>query len=152
MTSTRSTPIPSVRPRPVPGGADPASDVAVVRRPIDSGWELRARRGPVPAELVGRAVPATLPGCVHTDLLAAGLIEPPELDDTAAGQDWIGRTDWTYRTGLDLDDLRPGTRAELVFDGLDTVSTVLFDGEPLGETANQSRRYRFDVTGSATAG
>ena len=43
------------------------------------------------------AYPATVPGCVHTDLLAAGLIEDPYLDDNEQKVAWIGRTDWVYR-------------------------------------------------------
>ena len=52
------------------------------REALYGGWTLRAAAGAqVPAEIAGRAVPATVPGCVHTDLLAAGLIADPYLDD-----------------------------------------------------------------------
>ena len=39
------------------------------------------RSGPVPADLEGVEVAATVPGTVHTDLLDAGLIPDPYLDD-----------------------------------------------------------------------
>ncbi len=39
--------------------------------PLDQGWSLHHD---------GEPVPATVPGCVHTDLLAAGLIPDPYLN------------------------------------------------------------------------
>ena len=72
-------------------------------------------------------VPATVPGCVHTDLLAAGLIPDPYLDDNETGLAWIGRTDWVYETTFEWTD--PGTdRVDLVCAGLDTVATVSLNG------------------------
>ena len=44
---------------------------------LHSGWTLRAVSGPVPAAIADNAIPATVPGCVHTDLLAAGVIADP---------------------------------------------------------------------------
>ena len=46
---------------------------------LSSGWTLelvRAGDG-APAELAGRALPATVPGCVHTDLLAPASSRTP---------------------------------------------------------------------------
>jgi beta-mannosidase len=89
-------------------------------------------------------VPATVPGCVHTDLLAAGLIPDPYLDDNETGLAWIGRTDWVYETAFEWTD--PGAdRVDLVCAGLDTVATVSLNGVTLGETANMHRSYRFDA-------
>ena len=45
-------------------------------------------------------IAATVPGCVHTDLLAAGLIEDPWVGLAESAQHWIGACDWTYRTTL----------------------------------------------------
>jgi beta-mannosidase len=90
--------------------------------------------------------PATVPGCVHTDLLAAGAIPDPFLDDNEVRLHWIGRTPWTYETTFDADDLA-GDRIDLVAEGLDTVATVTLNGVEVGHTANQHRGYRFDITG-----
>ncbi|MBB5869452.1 beta-mannosidase [Allocatelliglobosispora scoriae] len=85
-----------------------------------------------------------MPGCVHTDLLAQGLIADPYLDDNETRLGWIGRTAWRYETSFDADDL--GTdRFDLVCDGLDTVATLTLNGIELGTTANMHRRYRFDL-------
>lgn len=106
---------------------------------------MRAAPGAqVPAEIAGRAVPATVPGCVHTDLLDAGLIPDPYLDDNELALAWIGRTDWTYRTTFTH---TPGgeDRIDLVCAGLDTVATLTLNGVPVGRTENMHRGYRFDV-------
>ncbi|WP_091201812.1 glycoside hydrolase family 2 protein [Micromonospora narathiwatensis] len=106
---------------------------------------LRAVPGPqVPPEVADTAVPATVPGCVHTDLLAAGIIPDPYLDDNETRLGWIGRTDWVYETTFDR---RPGDadRVDLVCAGLDTVATVILNGTEAGRTENQHRGYRFDV-------
>ncbi|WP_320065106.1 glycosyl hydrolase 2 galactose-binding domain-containing protein [Micromonospora sp. RTGN7] len=118
----------------------------MTRHPLREGWVLRAVPGPqVPPEIVDRAVPATVPGCVHTDLLAAGLIPDPYLDDNETALAWIGRTDWIYETTFD----RPAgdaDRVDLACAGLDTVATVTLNGAEVGRTENMHRSHRFDVT------
>ncbi|MCI4064670.1 glycoside hydrolase family 2 protein [Micromonospora sp. R77] len=112
---------------------------------LHEGWVLRAVPGPqVPPEIADQAVPATVPGCVHTDLLAAGLIPDPYLDDNETRLAWIGRTDWVYETTFAW---QPGDddRVDLVCAGLDTVATVTLNGTEVGRTENQHRGYRFDV-------
>jgi beta-mannosidase len=88
-------------------------------------------------------VRATVPGCVHTDLLAAGLIEDPYLDENEDKVAWIGRTDWVYETTFFHDAV--GDRIDLVCAGLDTVATVTLNDVELGRTANMHRSHRFDV-------
>ncbi|WP_433825889.1 glycoside hydrolase family 2 protein [Actinoplanes sp. CA-015351] len=90
-------------------------------------------------------IAATVPGCVHTDLLAAGRIPDPFLDDNEHQVAWAGRAGWTYRREITWDG-PPHDRVDLVFEGLDTVARVELGGELLGETRNMHRTYRFDVT------
>jgi beta-mannosidase len=45
-------------------------------RPLHDGWTVTAAGASGAGPL-----PASVPGCVHTDLLAAGLIPDPFLDD-----------------------------------------------------------------------
>ena len=82
---------------------------------------------------------------MHTDLLAAGVIADPYLDRNEELEQWIGLTDWQYRTSFDW---HPDghDRVELVCEGLDTVATVTLNGADLGSTRNMHRGYRFDVT------
>jgi beta-mannosidase len=105
--------------------------------PLGDGWILRHE---------GRVLPAAVPGCVHTDLLAAGLIPDPFLGLGETEVAWVGRREWTYER--DLPSGESGhEQTDLVFDGLDTVAEILLDGRPLGRVRNMHRSYRFDVTG-----
>ncbi len=122
------------------------------RTELSERWTVRATGGPLPAGLAGRAVPAAVPGYVTTDLLAAGLVPDPYLDDNEATLAWIGRSDWTYATDFELEALGPDEHLDLAFDGLDTVATVVLNGTELGRTFNMHRSYRFEITGLARAG
>ncbi|WP_326954385.1 glycoside hydrolase family 2 protein [Amycolatopsis sp. NBC_01286] len=119
---------------------------------IDLGahdWTLRAC-GPlthVPIELARRlaeGIPAAVPGTVHTDLLAAGLIPDPYLDRNENDLQWIGLTGWRYETTFDR-PAAPGV-VELVFDGLDTVAEVELNHHVIATTVNMHRSYRVPVT------
>ncbi|NRQ36709.1 glycoside hydrolase family 2 protein [Nonomuraea sp. NN258] len=114
--------------------------------PLATGWTVRPDSpSPLPD---GTVVEARVPGCVHTDLLAAGLVPDPFLDDNERKLAWAGRTDWLYRTELPaLDDAYE--RTDLVFDGLDTVAEIRLGDRLLGRTRNMHRSYRFDVTGAS---
>ncbi|MFI0084826.1 glycoside hydrolase family 2 protein [Streptomyces bobili] len=105
---------------------------------LDEGWSLRHGQG---------LLEATVPGCVHTDLLTAGLIPDPftGLHETEVA--WVGRRAWTYVR--ELGHASAHERTDLVFDGLDTAAYLTLDGRPVGSTRNMHRRHRFDVTGSA---
>ncbi|MEU6894776.1 glycoside hydrolase family 2 protein [Streptomyces sp. NPDC046557] len=103
---------------------------------LDEGWILRH----------GDALlPARVPGCVHTDLLAAGVVHDPFIGHNETEVAWIGRQEWSYVTELRHDSGHE--RAHLVFEGLDTAAEVVLDGEGLGGTRNMHRLHRFDVTG-----
>ncbi|MFE2428873.1 glycoside hydrolase family 2 protein [Streptomyces sp. NPDC059373] len=107
--------------------------------PLAEGWSLRHD---------GTPLPARVPGCVHTDLLAAGLIPDPFLGTNETDVAWIGRRDWMYGTAL-TPYAGEHERTDLVFDGLDTAAGITLAGQPLGSTRNMHRGYRFDVTGLA---
>ncbi|MCX5252726.1 glycoside hydrolase family 2 protein [Streptomyces canus] len=107
--------------------------------PLTEGWILRHSDGTVDE------LPAVVPGCVHTDLLAAGVIPDPFLGRNETEVAWVGRRDWTYETDLGL--MNGHEQTDLAFDGLDTVAEILLDGRLLGRTRNMHRSYRFDVTG-----
>jgi beta-mannosidase len=112
---------------------------------LHEGWTVQPV-GEVPEDLSHRgSVPATVPGCVHTDLLAAGLIEDPYLDTNEATCAWIGRTDWLYQQSFAIAEGALTERVDLVCQGLDTIATVTLNGVEIGRTENMHRGYRFDV-------
>ncbi|MGA5249062.1 glycoside hydrolase family 2 protein [Streptomyces pseudogriseolus] len=57
--------------------------------PLTDGWILHHPEG------TGQALPASVPGCVHTDLLAAGLIPDPFLGRDETEVAWVGRRTWS---------------------------------------------------------
>ncbi|MFT4259904.1 glycoside hydrolase family 2 protein [Microbacterium sp.] len=115
-----------------------------IRTELHTGWTVRRSHGPAPKEIAGRSIPASVPGCVHTDLSGASLIPDPYLDDNEALLAWIGLVDWTYETTFEWSP-NGHTRHDLVFDGLDTVATVRLNGHVVLDVANQHRSYRVDV-------
>ncbi|MEV5756994.1 glycoside hydrolase family 2 protein [Streptomyces tendae] len=108
--------------------------------PLAEGWSLRHS---------DNLLPAQVPGCVHTDLLTAGLIPDPFIEANEPDVAWVGQRAWTYVRDLAATDTagEAHERTDLVFDGLDTAATITLDGRELGRTRNMHRRYRFDVTG-----
>ena len=91
-------------------------------------------------------IPATVPGCVHTDLLAAGLIPDPFLDANEDLVQWVADSDWTYSTTFAVpEEVRSHEHIDLVFEGLDTLATITLNGTEVATTANMHRTYRFDV-------
>jgi beta-mannosidase len=117
-------------------------------------WTVRAIGGDSSQSVPG-TYPAELPGSVHTDLMAAGVIPDPYLDAVEEELRWMYDIDWRYATVLDpatpaLAPAGPGERLDLVFEGIDTIGTVrLRDGDneaELGRTYNMHRSYRFDIS------
>lgn len=100
-----------------------------------SNWQFRA---------VGEDTwrPAVVPGCVHQDLLRAGAIPDPFFATNELDVQWIEERDWEYRTTFPD---APGMTT-LALDGLDTVATVILNGEVLGTTDNMFVAHRFAVS------
>ena len=120
-------------------------------RDLRDGWTVRATRGPVPSGLELGTVPATVPGSVHTDLLAAGIIPDPYLDSNEHVLAWIGACDWEYRTTFAW-SAEGHDRHDLVLEGVDTVATVTVNGVEVGRTANMHRSYRLDAAAALREG
>src|SRR6266404_4788192 len=96
---------------------------------------------------------ASVPGCVHTDLLNNKLIDDPFYRDNEKKLQWIGKTDWEYRTSFNIP---PETFArknlELVFEGLDTYADISLNSEPLLSTDNMFRTWRVNAKRLARVG
>ena len=120
--------------------------MALIKTSLNGPWTLHR-----PA--TGETYPATVPGVVQTDLLAAGVIERPYYRDNEQKYAWVGREDWVYAREFDLPAETFGRRRHvLVCEGLDTFAVITLNGVSFGETENMFRRYEFDVTGALRAG
>jgi beta-mannosidase len=94
----------------------------------------------------GESFPATVPGTVHTDLMAAGKIPDPFLETNEREVLWVLEKDWNWRRAFDVPPkvLERG-RVELVFEGIDTAAKVLLNGERIAESDNMYLPLRLDV-------
>jgi beta-mannosidase len=89
---------------------------------------------------------AQVPGCVHTDLLHNELIPDPFWGSNELELQWIETTDWEYSTTFDVsDELLARAYVDLVADGLDTLATIILNGQEIARTENMFVGYRFPV-------
>ncbi|PJJ73385.1 beta-mannosidase [Diaminobutyricimonas aerilata] len=123
----------------------------MTHRSLDGEWKLTAVSGQAPDDLRGVAIPAVVPGCAHTDLLRAGLIDAPFDGDNEAAQQWIGSTVWRYERTFDWTP-DEHERHDLVAEGLDTLATVIVNGTVVAQTRNQHRSYRLPIGHLLVAG
>ncbi|PTY08372.1 glycoside hydrolase [Opitutaceae bacterium EW11] len=91
-------------------------------------------------------LPATVPGCVHTDLRRAARIPDPFWGTNELQLQWIEERDWVYSTTFAIGASLPAEEVvELVADGLDTVAIVTLNGTEVGRTENMFVAHRWDV-------
>ena len=105
----------------------------------------------------GQWYPATVPGNIHTDLMANNLIPDPFFGTNEDSVQWVADSVWTYRLLFDADCAGNGLQYEnrwLVFDGLDTYAEVWLNGKLLESfdkedyktlLNNMFRQWRFNV-------
>lgn len=107
---------------------------------LEGQWTLHAADDPE------TFYPATVPGCVHTDLLEAGLLPDPWYRDNEKDLRWVEHRDWVYTRTFELPPEYIGSpRHILRFEGLDTLCTLELNGIVLGNTHNMHRSWDFDV-------
>jgi beta-mannosidase len=109
-------------------------------RSLGGAWEVCSNDDPE------HPIPATVPGCIHTDLRAAGKIPDPFYRDNENKLQWIGDKAWTYRRSFDV----PAAFLTHEFvllrcEGLDTIATVRVNGLQIARTDNMFRTYEFDM-------
>ncbi|WP_269540901.1 glycosyl hydrolase 2 galactose-binding domain-containing protein [Cerasicoccus fimbriatus] len=83
---------------------------------LNQNWEFRQAGEKT-------SLQATVPGCVHTDLLSHGLIPDPFCRRNEHDLLWVEQTDWQYRTSITL------TEADLAAQHVSAVDIyTVFDG------------------------
>jgi beta-mannosidase len=96
---------------------------------------------------------ATVPGTVHTDLLAHGKIPDPFYRTNERDLQWIDKKDWEYRMAFDIDaDTLAHDHVELCFSGLDTYADVYLNDAPILAADNMFRTWNADIKSHARAG
>ena len=111
---------------------------------LTGAWQFRQARAPQRG--VGEWLPATVPGAVHTDVLALCRIPDPFVGDNERRVLRVAEADWEYRYQFAVaPELLRQPQIWLVCDGLDTLATVSLNGRELGRAENMFRQYRWDV-------
>ena len=91
-------------------------------------------------------LPGMVPGCVDTDLLAAGEIPDPFYRDNELQVMWVGEADWLYRRAFEVPPSFLALDTVLLrCTGLDTLATIQINGQEIGRTDNMFRTWEFDV-------
>lgn len=99
------------------------------------------------------SVPGKVPSHVHLDLFAAQVISDPYYGLNDFDLRWVAWADWNYTTTLSDLEARDSTNNTtfLLFDGLDTITTIWLCGQQIASTNNQFRQYFFDVTSALSS-
>ena len=120
---------------------------------LATGWQFRAKNwdrviGTVKADWM----PAVVPGHVHLDLVANGVIADPHTLMNEIGAQWVDTTDWTYRTTFEWSADEEAPRQVLKFEGLDTVCELFLNGSSIGHSDNMFIPLEIEVTGKLVEG
>ncbi|MCH6259310.1 hypothetical protein MLD52_22340 [Puniceicoccaceae bacterium K14] len=90
---------------------------------------------------------ATVPGCVHRDLLQHSLIPNPFWAQNEEQVQWVGQADWEYEASFEANAaICQETKIELVCQGLDTLSTLRLNGQVIGTSNNMFLARSFDIS------
>jgi beta-mannosidase len=116
-----------------------AADANIVRVDLGGRWQVSAAGE-------SDTIAATVPGCIHTDLLAAKKIPDPFYRDNESRVQWVSRRNWIYRRSFDV---TPAvlTRQHVLLrcEGLDTLATIRLNDRQVARTDNMFRTYELDV-------
>jgi beta-mannosidase len=117
-----------------------AATIGTLRRlNLNGGWQVSR---------VGKDdwIPASVPGCVHTDLLAAGKIPDPFYRENEKVVQWVGESNWVYQRKFDVPaEILKYDHVLLRCEGLDTLATIKINRAEIGRADNMFRLWEFDV-------
>lgn len=109
-----------------------------------AGWTARPE-GDCP-HIPAVPIRATVPGCIHTDLMDAGLIRDPRVGDAEEEVQWVSWVDWRYEVEFEAQEgLFAHDEIDLVFEQLDTIAVVEVNGIEVGRAESEFLPWRFSV-------
>lgn len=108
---------------------------------IDSNWQFANEK-----DTIWRS--ASMPSCVHKELIAHKLIPHPYYGENEKLVQWIENENWQYRTTFNLtkEDVK-NEHTVLCFEGLDTYCDVYLNGSKILSADNMFVEHKCDVTG-----
>jgi beta-mannosidase len=130
--------------------AAPAESISAVplRRQLslNGAWQL-SRGG------TQEAIPATVPGCVHSALLAAGRLPDPFYRQNEEVVRWVGESEWVYRRHFNFAPAMLTLDCILLrCEGLDTLAEIRINGALVGKADNMFRLWEFNIEKFVRAG
>ncbi len=119
----------------------PIGSGTVVRKQLAAQWKFKQW------ESKSEWLNATVPGCVHTDLINNGIIEDPFLGTNEVNCQWVGEKNWIYQS--EAFEIQEGIfRMEVIrfrFGALDTYAKVYLNGKLILIADNAHRSWEVDV-------
>lgn len=92
-------------------------------------------------------LPATVPGTIHTDLMANGKIPDPYLSTNEAKVQWVETKTWEYKSSFDCSkEIWKQKKKSIWFEGLDTYADVYLNDTLLFTSDNMFHPYEKDVS------
>lgn len=96
---------------------------------------------------------ADVPGVVHTDLMANGIIEDPFYRLNERAVQWIDKKDWIYETEFTgHNKIVTRENQQIVFKGLDTYADVYLNDSLILKANNMFLEWKTNVKGILKAG
>lgn len=122
-----------------------------------TNWELGANYPYVPvmtcAAETGQilnsimdSIPATVPGCVHNDLLRAGKIADPYFEMNSLDCAWVENYWWSYKTHFTLDEHMKDRHLRLHMMGIDYEAQIYLNSQLCGEHIGMYTPFKADIT------
>lgn len=110
-----------------------------LRKELHEGWKFRQAR-------LSNWYPATVPGVVHTDLMANKIIEDPFFRLNERGVQWVDKEDWVYEMSFNLTPtMQKKGNIDLIFKGLDTYADVYLNDKKILTANNMFREWRIAI-------
>ncbi len=98
-------------------------------------------------------IDAPVPGDVHTMLMRLGRIGDPAMGTNDSKTAWVEKMVWVYKRDVSLpEDFSGADALRIVFQGLDTLCDVYWDGHKAASFANMFVEHTLDLTGAAVSG
>jgi len=94
----------------------------------------------------------SIPGDVHSALLAAGAIDDPYFRDNEYAVDWVHQSEWEIAREFDLSSAELAEQCLLRLDQVDCFSSIYINDKLIGTTSSQFIRYCFDIGDALCAG
>ncbi len=122
------------------------AQTSVITMQVNKNWEFRQTG-------TTNWLPASVPGTVHTDLMANKIIEDPYYRLNERSIQWIDKVNWEYRTKLNIsDEIARKQNIIMEFEGLDTYADVYINDHLVLSADNMFRTWKTDVKNTLKQG